>query len=227
MTKSVKQRHECSEGDWKAKTLREPNFGVAYGAKRVCRVCGRVQFADFTAGWSGGPWMDVPVKRRNHEDHAGCFRICDDVYGRVRAAFNTGVLFHIAVGGAVVSTGVLGTSRMSKIVKQTVQDADWIGKIERRFNWWRFRFGWGRWHYKTNCCGEVARKWWVWEPKDDGPAWVRVGDYEVRTFVDAAHRQRCAEMQFRGWERLGRPKCESVRPVSGIDVSERKTDDNG
>jgi hypothetical protein len=31
----------CSEHDWAEETLHEPNFHVAYGAKRVCRKCGK------------------------------------------------------------------------------------------------------------------------------------------------------------------------------------------
>jgi len=46
------------------------------------------------------------------------------------------------------------------------------------------------------------------------PVWVRVGDFEVCTYVDAEHQQRCAEMQLRGWKRLGRPECASVRPAN-------------
>lgn len=45
------------------------------------------------------------------------------------------------------------------------------------------------------------------------PNWVRVGDFEVSTFVDGEHQQKCAEMQLRGWERLGRPNCMSIRPA--------------
>lgn len=51
----------CSEHDWIEETLREPTFQVAYGAKRTCRRCGKVQFADFCAGRVGGPWVDVPI----------------------------------------------------------------------------------------------------------------------------------------------------------------------
>jgi hypothetical protein len=40
-------------------------------------------------------------------------------------------------------------------------DADWIGKLERRFVWKHFRFEWGRWHYVTNCCGDTLARWWV------------------------------------------------------------------
>lgn len=50
----------CSEHDWAEETLHEPNFHVAYGAKRVCRKCGKQQFADYAAGRIGGDWVDVP-----------------------------------------------------------------------------------------------------------------------------------------------------------------------
>ena len=52
------------------------------------------------------------------------------------------------------------------------------------------------------------------------PVWVRVGDYEALTHVDEAHRQQCAEMMLRGWEKLGRPKSNSIRlAVSDVDPS--------
>jgi len=50
----------CSEHDWAEETLHEPNFHVAYGAKRRCRKCGKQQFADYTAGRVGGDWVDAP-----------------------------------------------------------------------------------------------------------------------------------------------------------------------
>jgi len=50
----------CSGHDWIEETLREPNFQVAYGAKRTCRRCAMVQFAEFCAGRVGGPRGDVP-----------------------------------------------------------------------------------------------------------------------------------------------------------------------
>ena len=42
---------------WREETLREPNFQVAYGAKRTCIICGRVEIADYTAGRIGGDWV--------------------------------------------------------------------------------------------------------------------------------------------------------------------------
>ena len=48
-------------------------------------------------------------------------------------------------------------------MSRTVQDlvGDWAGRVVRRFNWRRFCFEWGRWHYKTDCTGRVLRRWFV------------------------------------------------------------------
>jgi hypothetical protein len=40
-------------------------------------------------------------------------------------------------------------------------DVTWIGMRRRKFNWWRLRFEWGRWHYVTNCCGDTLASWFV------------------------------------------------------------------
>ena len=43
------------------------------------------------------------------------------------------------------------------------RNADWAGKIHKRFRWLRFRFEWGRRCYKTDCCGDTLESWWEWE----------------------------------------------------------------
>lgn len=40
--------------------------------------------------------------------------------------------------------------------------ADWKGALEKRFRWRSFRFEWGRYCYKTNCCGDTTDCWWEW-----------------------------------------------------------------
>jgi hypothetical protein len=39
-------------------------------------------------------------------------------------------------------------------------NADWKGKLERRFVLSRLRREWGRWCYRTDCCGETKACWW-------------------------------------------------------------------
>jgi hypothetical protein len=48
-----------ADHSWLETTLREPNFHVAYGAERICRHCGKHEYADFTEGRIGGPWRGV------------------------------------------------------------------------------------------------------------------------------------------------------------------------
>lgn len=45
--------------NWKQKSITEPDFGVAFGAERVCSICQLKQYADYTAGRSGGDWVNV------------------------------------------------------------------------------------------------------------------------------------------------------------------------
>jgi hypothetical protein len=49
---------------WREETFREPNFNVAYGALRICRICGKEQFASFCAGRIGGDWVDVVATKK-------------------------------------------------------------------------------------------------------------------------------------------------------------------
>lgn len=48
-----------------------------------------------------------------------------------------------------------------RLLFSKIKEADWIGKVEKRFNWRKLKFAWGRWHYNTNCCGDTTDKWWV------------------------------------------------------------------
>ena len=50
----------CPKHDWKEETLREPNFHVAFGCLRICRLCGKKQYSNFAEGRWGGPFRDVP-----------------------------------------------------------------------------------------------------------------------------------------------------------------------
>jgi hypothetical protein len=43
-------------------------------------------------------------------------------------------------------------------------NADWKGKLERRFVLSRLRREWGRWCYRTDCCGETKACWWEHDP---------------------------------------------------------------
>lgn len=44
------------------------------------------------------------------------------------------------------------------------KNADWKGKLERRFVLLRLRREWGRWCYRTDCCGETKACWWEHDP---------------------------------------------------------------
>jgi hypothetical protein len=48
-------------------------------------------------------------------------------------------------------------------------NADWKGKLEHRFVLTRLRREWGRWCYRTDCCGETKACWWEQDTtaKDD------------------------------------------------------------
>lgn len=46
---------------WKEKTLREPSFRVVWGVERVCSNCQHKQYSDFTAGRTGGNWVESVV----------------------------------------------------------------------------------------------------------------------------------------------------------------------
>jgi len=60
----------------------------------------------------------------------------------------------------------IDTSYRQGMKGTTMREADWIGKKERKFRWSRLKFGFGRWHYSTNCCGETIKKWWVWHQSE-------------------------------------------------------------
>jgi len=49
------------------------------------------------------------------------------------------------------------------MINSNDMNADWIGKLERRFRWSKFRFDYGNMHYTTNCCGDTEKAWWVWK----------------------------------------------------------------
>ena len=52
------KKSECNHEWGPEETLRDPNFQVAFGAKRECKICGQKQYADYCAGWCGGPWVN-------------------------------------------------------------------------------------------------------------------------------------------------------------------------
>ena len=54
-----KKAPACVEHAWSEETLRDKNFGVAFGAVRICKVCGLKQVASHCEGRIGGPWRDV------------------------------------------------------------------------------------------------------------------------------------------------------------------------
>jgi hypothetical protein len=43
-------------------------------------------------------------------------------------------------------------------------NTDWKGKLERRFVLLRLQQEWGRWCYRTDCCGETKACWWEHDP---------------------------------------------------------------
>lgn len=53
--------------------------------------------------------------------------------------------------------------KMPNAVLDSMQDADWKGRTERRFRWRTLRFEWGRWCYQTNWCGDTLAAWFEWE----------------------------------------------------------------
>ena len=64
------------------------------------------------------------------------------------------------------------------------------------------------------------------EPRSDcsQPQWVRVGVYEVYVWQGPDAELR-AQMQFRGWNRMGRPECESIRVANAVRRTERRDDE--
>ena len=42
-------------------------------------------------------------------------------------------------------------------------EADYKGKITRRFCWRKLKFKFGRMCHQTDCSGRTLRKWWEWE----------------------------------------------------------------
>lgn len=47
-------------------TLREPNFGVAFGSRRVCRKCGAIEYENWseTRASGGTPRIYPPEEKR-------------------------------------------------------------------------------------------------------------------------------------------------------------------
>ena len=43
--------------------------------------------------------------------------------------------------------------------------ADWKGMLKRRFRWRRFRYEYGRWCFRTDCCGNTISQRFEWEKK--------------------------------------------------------------
>ncbi len=56
------------------------------------------------------------------------------------------------------------------------------------------------------------------------PQWGRVGVYEVYVWQGPDAELR-AQMQFRGWNRMGRPECESIRVANAVRRTERRDDE--
>ena len=44
---------------WREQAFREPTYQIAFGVERVCQVCHRKQFTDYTSGRTGGNWVEV------------------------------------------------------------------------------------------------------------------------------------------------------------------------
>lgn len=51
--------------------------------------------------------------------------------------------------------------------KNKDESGDWGGRKQRCFNWKRFRFEYGRFHYRTNAFGDTLDSWWKQESKDE------------------------------------------------------------
>lgn len=51
---------------------------------------------------------------------------------------------------------------------QLRDDADWKGKLEKRFNWRKFSWEWGRVCYRTNWLGQTLEAWWEPDAEQDG-----------------------------------------------------------
>jgi hypothetical protein len=51
--------------NWIEETLREPNFQVAFGRVRTCKICGKEQYANYAEGRVGEPFRDVSQGNSN------------------------------------------------------------------------------------------------------------------------------------------------------------------
>ena len=47
----------------------------------------------------------------------------------------------------------------------TCIDCDYIGPPKKRFNWFRMRFEWGRYHHVSNSWGDTLERYFVKESK--------------------------------------------------------------
>jgi hypothetical protein len=43
-------------------------------------------------------------------------------------------------------------------------NADWKGRLEKRFVLLKLKREWGRWCYRTDCCGDTKAMWWEPDP---------------------------------------------------------------
>ena len=43
------------------------------------------------------------------------------------------------------------------------READFCGRLEKRWNWRTFRFEWGRMCYQTDCTGATLDRWFEFE----------------------------------------------------------------
>lgn len=72
------------------------------------------------------------------------------------------------VGIVILIVGILAVLAWC-LTESDKTNADWKGKLERRFVLTRLRREWGRWCYRTNCFGETKACWWEQDTtvKDD------------------------------------------------------------
>ena len=101
--------------------------------------------------------LDIPTKIEpfDEEETPGYAEVLEVKEGHVK--------YRLLPAGGTLFQNMVSTESMFKFCWKRVREADWIGKIEYRFNWRHLRYNYGRWHFNTNCCGETTDKWWVWE----------------------------------------------------------------
>lgn len=100
--------------------------------------------------------LDIPILRDPFEEET-------PGYAEVMEVKDKHVKYRLLPAGGTLFQNMTSTENMFKFCWKRIREADWIGKLEYRFDWKHLKYDYGRWHFNTNCCGETTDKWWVWE----------------------------------------------------------------